>query len=62
MSPSKHDFHDVTTRAIDLALVGFSASDATCLAVSGKRMTADAVQRVESIVAAVLARKLRGAA
>jgi len=59
---TRRDLHDVTERAIGLALIGFSASDATALAVMGKRMTADAVARVESVVAAVLARKLRGAA
>ena len=59
---TRQDLNDVTARAIDLALIGFSASDATALAVMGKRMTADAVARVEAIVSAVLARRLRGAA
>ncbi len=59
---SRRSFHDITERAIGLALIGFSASDATCLAVMGRSMTADAVARVEMIVSAVLARKLRRAA
>jgi hypothetical protein len=59
---TRRDLHDVTERAISLALIGFSASDATALAVMGKRMTCGAIARVESIVSAVLARKLRGAA
>lgn len=59
---SRHDLHCVTTRAIDLARIGFSASDATALAVMGKRMSPEAIGRVESIVSAVLARKSKGAA
>lgn len=62
MSASKHDCHCITQRAIELALIGFSASDATALAVMGRHLTATAVQRVEAIVSAVLARRLRRAA
>lgn len=60
MSASKHDLHCVTERAIDLVRVGFSVSDAVALAVMGKRLTHQAVARVESFVSAVTAK--RGAA
>lgn len=51
-TPTWHDLHCVTARAIDLVRIGFSVSDATALAVMGKRLTHQAVRRVESVVAA----------
>ncbi len=62
MTVTRREFHDVTERAIGLALVGYSASDATVLATMGKAFTPDAIARVESLVVAVLARKLRRSA
>ncbi len=54
--PSRHDLHCITERAIDLVRIGFSVSDATALAVMGKRMTAAAIARVESVVAVLTPR------
>lgn len=52
----------VTQRAIEFALIGYSASEATALAVMGHALTPAAIVRIEAVVVAVLARRLRGAA